>query len=48
MDVAWLILDSDLAHRTWNWAPQISRAEVFEGIAAHADAHPDWISLSAA
>ncbi len=48
MDVAWLILDSDLAHRTWNWAPQISRAELFEGIAAHADAHPDWISLSAA
>jgi len=48
MDVAWLILDSSLAHDTWNWTPQIPRQTLFEGIAAHAETHPDWISLSAA
>ncbi len=48
MDVAWLILDSALAAKTWNWQPQIPREEIFEAIAAHAERHPDWISLSAA
>lgn len=46
-DVPWLVLDSAKAARLWNWRPQTSRQAILDEIAAHAQAHPDWLELSA-
>lgn len=44
-DLPWLVLDSSLAAKTWDWRPVISRETLFEEIAAHADATPNWLTL---
>jgi CDP-paratose 2-epimerase len=46
-DVPWLVLDSDLARREWNWRPQTNLNDVLEEIADHAERNPDWLDLSA-
>jgi len=46
-DLPWVILDSRLARATWGWQPVTSTAEIMEEIAAHAEAHPEWLSVSA-
>ncbi len=45
-DVPWLVLDSSRACNRWKWRPQINIENIFEEIAEHADANPDWIALS--
>jgi CDP-paratose 2-epimerase len=45
-DIPWLVLDSAVAQRQWGWAPETARHTVFEEIAAHAEAHPDWLDLT--
>jgi CDP-paratose 2-epimerase len=45
-DIPWLVLDSALAARVWDWRPQTTPHAIFEEIAAHAEAHPDWLDLS--
>jgi CDP-paratose 2-epimerase len=30
----------------WDWTPQTPVAEILEEIAAHAEAHPDWLELT--
>ena len=45
-DIPWLVLDSAVAQRQWGWAPETSRDSVFEEIAAHAEAHLDWLDLT--
>lgn len=45
-DVPWLVLDSSLATAQWGWKPQTPKEDIFEEIARHAEAHPDWLSLS--
>ena len=47
-DVPWLVLDSSRAKQQWNWAPEISREKILDEIAAHAEAHPDWLEISGA
>ena len=47
-DVPWLVMDSDLAEKTWDWRPRIKLEEILEEIARHAEAHPDWLTTSAA
>ncbi|MEK0446321.1 MAG: hypothetical protein RLZZ399_1642 [Verrucomicrobiota bacterium] len=47
-DVPWLVLDSTLAHSAWNWSPATPRDTLLEQIAAHAESHPDWLSLCGA
>lgn len=47
-DVPWLALDSQLAEKTWNWRPTVSLEEILEEIARHAEAHPNWLEMSAA
>jgi CDP-paratose 2-epimerase len=47
-DIPWMVLDSSLAARTWNWAPQLTLPQVLEEIAAHAEQHPEWLEISAA
>jgi CDP-paratose 2-epimerase len=45
-DIPWLVLDSAKAALLWDWRPQTSPQAIFEEIAAHAEAHPDWLELS--
>jgi CDP-paratose 2-epimerase len=46
-DVPWLVLDAGRARAQWDWRPQIPAEQVFREIADHAEAHPDWLDLSA-
>jgi CDP-paratose 2-epimerase len=46
-DLPWLVLDSAKAERLWKWRPQTGVPAILEEIAAHAEAHPDWLELSA-
>jgi CDP-paratose 2-epimerase len=45
-DVPWLVMDSRLARKTWNWQPAIGLEEILKEIADHAEAHPDWLEIS--
>ena len=47
-DVPWLVMDSALARKTWDWQPSIGLEEILQEIAKHAEAHPDWLEISAA
>ena len=47
-DIPWLVMDSGLAAKTWDWRPQTSLEQILEEIAVHAEAHPDWLELSEA
>jgi CDP-paratose 2-epimerase len=46
-DIPWMVMDPARAKSFWNWEPQIALKEIFEEIAQHAEAHPDWLDLSA-
>jgi CDP-paratose 2-epimerase len=46
-DIPWIVLDHTKATRQWGWRPARSAAQVLEEIARHAEAHPDWLDLSA-
>jgi CDP-paratose 2-epimerase len=46
-DIPWLVLDSAKASSLWNWRPQTAPRAILDEIAAHAQAHPDWLDLSA-
>lgn len=47
-DVPWLVMDSRLAEQTWDWRPAMALEAVLEEIAGHAEAHPNWLEVSAA
>ncbi len=42
-DLPWVVLDSRLAQRTWDWQPELGLDDVLEEIAHHAEAHPEWL-----
>mgnify|MGYP001183527359 CR=1 FL=1 len=46
-DIPWLVLDSAKAARLWNWRPASAASVIFEEIASHARAHPQWLEVSA-
>jgi CDP-paratose 2-epimerase len=46
-DVPWLVLDSSLAKRIWDWAPQTSLESIWTEIADHAEANPRWLEMTA-
>lgn len=46
-DVPWVVLDAGLAGRTWGWKPERRVSEILEEIARHAEAHPEWLEVSA-
>ncbi|HZP59205.1 MAG TPA: NAD-dependent epimerase/dehydratase family protein [Opitutaceae bacterium] len=46
-DIPWLVLDPAKAMRLWNWRPQRGLAAILEEIFLHAQAHPEWLELSA-
>jgi CDP-paratose 2-epimerase len=45
-DLPWVVLDSTLAERTWQWRPRTPLASILEEIAQHAEQHPHWLELS--
>jgi CDP-paratose 2-epimerase len=47
-DIPWLVMDTSLALQHWGWSPQTSMHAILEEVARHAEAHPDWLKLSAA
>jgi CDP-paratose 2-epimerase len=47
-DVPWLVMDSQLAQKTWDWRPAIDLEQILQEIADHAEANPDWLEISAA
>jgi len=46
-DLPWLVLDHARATRLWDWRPQTPVDAILDEIAVHAEAHPDWLDLSA-
>lgn len=46
-DIPWMVLDSAKAVKLWQWNPATSTVQVLDEIAAHAQAHPDWLDVSA-
>jgi CDP-paratose 2-epimerase len=47
-DIPWIVLDNKLAMHTWNWNPSLTKEEIFEEIALHAETNPDWMKISSA
>jgi CDP-paratose 2-epimerase len=45
-DVPWIAMDNSAAARDFGWAPRITIHELLEEIAAHAEAHPNWLEIS--
>jgi CDP-paratose 2-epimerase len=45
-DVPWLVMDSRLAEKTWQWRPTVKLEAILEEIAQHAQDHPDWLKIS--
>jgi len=46
-DIPWMVLNSALAKKTWNWQPTTPVETILEEIARHAETHPDWLDISA-
>jgi CDP-paratose 2-epimerase len=46
-DIPWIVLDSTKAARVWGWRAQTPTDAILAEIAAHAQAHPTWLDLSA-
>lgn len=46
-DISWIVLDHAKATRLWNWRPGTPTPAILEEIARHAEAHPNWLELSA-
>jgi CDP-paratose 2-epimerase len=46
-DLPWMVLDPAKAARLWDWSPQTPTTAILQEIAGHAQAHPDWLDVSA-
>ncbi len=46
-DIPWMVLNSGLARKIWNWQPETSVETILDEIARHAESHPEWLDISA-
>jgi CDP-paratose 2-epimerase len=46
-DVPWMVLDSTAAGEQWQWRPATPPQQILDEIVRHAEAHPDWLDVSA-
>ncbi len=46
-DIPWMVLDSAKAAKVWGWEPETNASVILAEIAAHAEANPQWLELSA-
>jgi CDP-paratose 2-epimerase len=47
-DAPWIVLDSGLAQKTWDWTPIHDRLSIWNEIARHAEENPHWLQISGA
>jgi len=45
-DIPWMVLDSSLAAKTWDWSPKIPLEKILDEIARHAEQNPNWLEIS--
>lgn len=45
-DAPWIVMDSSLAEKAWDWRPQTNLGEILDQIAEHANVNRNWMSLS--
>ena len=45
-EVPWMVLDSAMAKRQWEWQPMVGIEQILEEIAQHGEAHPEWLDIS--
>lgn len=45
-DIPWMVMDNSDVRRDFGWSPALALTQVLEGIAAHAEGHPEWLELS--
>lgn len=46
-DIPWMVLDSRRAASVWDFQPEWPTKRILDEIAVHAEAHPEWLDLSA-
>jgi len=46
MDAPWIVMDTSLAQKHWNWSPKIKIQQLLEDTATFADRNPDWLSVT--
>src|SRR5256714_12748798 len=46
-DLPWLVMASRQAEASWSWRPTIRLESILDDIARHAEAHSDWLEISA-
>jgi CDP-paratose 2-epimerase len=46
-DMPWMVLDASRAERQWDFRPAMPLEAILGEIADHAQAHPDWLEISA-
>jgi CDP-paratose 2-epimerase len=47
-DVPWLVLACERARESWGWQPATDLEAILNEIADHAEAHPEWLTISGA
>jgi len=45
-DIPWMVMNSEDATRDFDWSPLTPMDDLLDGIARHAEAHPDWLERS--
>lgn len=45
-DIPWMVMDSSLASRVWQWQPETTLERILEEIAEHARLNPDWLEIT--
>lgn len=45
-DLPWTVLDATACRERWDWKPTMTRDQIFEEIAIHAERNPHWLDLS--
>ncbi|HYG23860.1 MAG TPA: NAD-dependent epimerase/dehydratase family protein [Verrucomicrobiae bacterium] len=46
-DIPWMTMDFTKAREFWGWKPHTSLMALFEELAQHAEANPNWLEISA-
>ncbi len=46
-DIPWLVLDSGLVSKNWDWSPRTPLESVLEEISKHARENPGWLEMTA-
>ena len=46
-DIPWMVLDSRRVESVWDFHPEWPTTRILDEIASHAEAHPDWLDISA-